>query len=126
MGDIVFAEIDGKLQSWTNSYSGEAPTPPPAAETPAYTGEAFTPPAAEATTSPSAEAPAPTSAASDTYSSPSAEAPSPSEYGSGSDDNEADSTGDWERLGYYNANDQTLDGMVFLNNKGGQGSGVFD
>lgn len=130
MGDIVYATIDGQLQSWTNSYGGEAPTAAPAAETPASsTGEALAPApaAAEATTSPSAEASAATSTASEVSSSPSSsEAPSPSEHGSGSGDPQADLTGDWVRSGYYNSADHTLDGMVFLNNKGGQGSGVFD
>ncbi|KAI9765122.1 MAG: target of Sbf [Geoglossum simile] len=37
-----------------------------------------------------------------------------------------DSTGDWLRAGYYNAQSQTLANLTFLNNMGGQGSGVFD
>lgn len=34
--------------------------------------------------------------------------------------------GNWGRQAYYNAADGTADGLVFLNNHGGQGSGVFD
>lgn len=34
--------------------------------------------------------------------------------------------GDWGRAGYYNSDSKVADGLVFLNNMGGQGSGVFD
>ena len=34
--------------------------------------------------------------------------------------------GQWSRQAYYNAEQQTADGLTFLNNMGGQGSGVFD
>ena len=34
--------------------------------------------------------------------------------------------GQWGRQAYYNAEQQTADGLTFLNNMGGQGSGVFD
>ncbi|KAK5101344.1 target of Sbf [Lithohypha guttulata] len=34
--------------------------------------------------------------------------------------------GNWGRQAYYNAVEGTADGLVFLNNMGGQGSGVFD
>lgn len=34
--------------------------------------------------------------------------------------------GDWGRQAYYNAENQTAKGLVFLNHNGGQGSGVFD
>jgi hypothetical protein len=32
----------------------------------------------------------------------------------------------FERIGYYNSVNQTLENLVFLGNYGGQGSGVFD
>lgn len=48
-------------------------------------------------------------------------APSPAP----SSDDEA-VVGDYKRTGYYNAAAGTADGLVFLNQKGGQGSGVFD
>ncbi|KAI9882779.1 MAG: hypothetical protein M1823_005477 [Watsoniomyces obsoletus] len=35
-------------------------------------------------------------------------------------------TGDWVRVAYYNAEKQTAEGLAFLGNHGGQGSGVFD
>ena len=34
--------------------------------------------------------------------------------------------GQWGRQAYYNAEQQTAEGLTFLNNMGGQGSGVFD
>jgi hypothetical protein len=34
--------------------------------------------------------------------------------------------GNWGRQAYYNAENQTAEGVVFLNHNGGQGSGVFD
>jgi hypothetical protein len=34
--------------------------------------------------------------------------------------------GNWGRQAYYNADNQTAEGLVFLNHNGGQGSGVFD
>ncbi|KAI9818966.1 MAG: target of Sbf [Thelocarpon impressellum] len=34
--------------------------------------------------------------------------------------------GDWARAAYYDAKSQKAEGLVFLNNLGGQGSGVFD
>lgn len=34
--------------------------------------------------------------------------------------------GDYKRTGYYNADEGTAEGLTFLNQKGGQGSGVFD
>jgi len=34
--------------------------------------------------------------------------------------------GTYERVGYYHADSQKLDNLVFLGNHGGQGSGVFD
>lgn len=45
----------------------------------------------------------------------------------GDDDDDADTVvGDYKRTGYYDADAQTAEGLVFLNQKGGQGSGVFD
>ena len=35
-------------------------------------------------------------------------------------------SGHYGRQAYYNADNQTADGLVFLNHNGGQGSGVFD
>jgi hypothetical protein len=35
-------------------------------------------------------------------------------------------SGDWQRSAYYCADDEISDGLAFLGNRGGQGSGVFD
>lgn len=35
-------------------------------------------------------------------------------------------TGDYSRIGYYDSASQYLDGLTFLGNHGGDGSGVFD
>lgn len=34
--------------------------------------------------------------------------------------------GEWDRVGYYGAESGTSEGLVMLNNNGGQGSGIFD
>lgn len=115
IGDIVTATINGEVVSWTNTYSGEPVTQP----------------APEAPTTAAAASAEPTPASSDS-SEPAAPEPSHSDDDEGdsnehsAEDSTGDSTGDWERVGYYDAASQTLDGMVFLNNKGGQGSGCFD
>lgn len=44
----------------------------------------------------------------------------------GDDDDDETVLGDYKRTGYYDADAQTAEGLVFLNRKGGQGSGVFD
>jgi hypothetical protein len=36
------------------------------------------------------------------------------------------SGGDWQRSAFYDSDNKISDGITFLNNKGGQGSGVFD
>lgn len=36
------------------------------------------------------------------------------------------SNGAWSRTAYYNADSKSAEGLVFLNNRGGQGSGVWD
>lgn len=97
VGDWVIATINGDVVSWKNEYPGGAA---PAAPTP--------PPAAGG----AGGAPAPAPAGS--YSAP---APAPS-VNTGA--------GTWGRQAYYNAEQGVADGLVFLNNMGGQGSGVFD
>jgi hypothetical protein len=103
--NMVTAVINGQTVSWVNQYFGPA-TPAPAS--PAA-------PAAPADTT------CATASAHPAAASPSAASPSKEEPGKG-----IDSTGAWTRIGYYNSKSQTNDGLVFLNNMGGQGSGVFD
>lgn len=42
------------------------------------------------------------------------------------DDTDDAAVGDYSRTGFYDADAGIADGLVFLNQKGGQGSGVFD
>uniref|UniRef100_A0A060TBZ8 glucan endo-1,3-beta-D-glucosidase n=1 Tax=Blastobotrys adeninivorans TaxID=409370 RepID=A0A060TBZ8_BLAAD len=65
-----------------------------------------------------ASSPAGSSAASSSSSSSSSAASSSSSSSS--------SSGDWSRKSYYNAESGTGDNLVFMNNMGGAGSGVFD
>jgi hypothetical protein len=124
LGDVVSAMIDGKLQSWTNTYSGQAnnapaapapapavpaPAPVPAANGPSQGSSGSAPPPAR----PAAKAPA--------AKAPAAKAPASSPSDSGSC-----SGSDWGREAYYDADSGTADGLVFLNYQGGKGSGTFD
>ncbi len=93
--------MDGVAVSWTNEYAGP--------------GTEATP-APEVASTPVAAPPDPAgSVASSTVSV--AESATPS-VNAGS--------GNWGRQAYYDAANQTADGLVFLNHNGGQGSGVFD
>lgn len=99
LGDMVYAEINGVMQSWKNDYSGGAATT-------------------------SATVPAAAAATSATISAPVASA---STSTSSSDDNETPTSGTgWTRQGYYNAENGTSSGITFLNHEGGSGSGCFD
>lgn len=104
LGDIVTATIDGIVQTWANNWAGYA------------TSSA----APAATSAPSAGSYGSSSSAS--------EASAPSYSSSSSSDNSGSNYGGegWTRQAYYNAEDQTADGVVFLNHEGGSGSGVFD
>jgi len=101
LGDIVTAVIDGVVQTWANNWSGEPTSAPAAAPAPA------------ATSAPAAPA----------YS-----APDSSSSSSSDSDNSGSNFGGtgWTRQAYYNAEQGTADGVVFLNHEGGSGSGVFD
>ena len=94
---MVVATINGQVVSWVNEYSGGAA---PAAATGA--------PDVAAAAAPAPAAPTQASQPSSQYNSASVPA------------------GDWGRAGYYNSETKTADGLVFLNNNGGEGSGVFD
>lgn len=71
--------------------------------------------------------PAQTAAGGASAATPSA-APSaaPSQDDTDADDADDAVVGDYSRTGYYDADAGIADGLVFLNQKGGQGSGVFD
>lgn len=93
----VTVTMDGKVVSWENDWSGKATAAPA--------------PAAATTTAAAAAAatPAATSAAAGTVAKAA-----------------VDPNAAYSRIGYYNAATQVLDGLTFLGNHGGQGSGVFD
>ena len=99
----VTATIDGKVVTWENNYfgpGGSAPTSTPVAADPA---KVATPIAAN----PSAKAATPVKAKAASSSSSS-------------------SSGAYSRVGYYDASSGSADGITFLGNYGGSGSGVFD
>ncbi|KAI1392782.1 putative TOS1-like glycosyl hydrolase-domain-containing protein [Hypoxylon trugodes] len=98
--DMVSAYIDGKLVSWENNYFGPSTTPAPAAT--AAVASAYN---------------AVTSAAESIKSKVSSAVSSSSSV----------PAGDYERVAYYNAKDQTADGLVFLANLGDPSlSGTWD
>lgn len=101
VGDVATATIDGKVVSWVNEYDGGAqPTPVnPGAE-----------PANQATPKEANPPDQPANQAAPKVVTPTINA----------------GNGQWGRQAYYSAERQIADGLTFLNNMGGQGSGVFD
>ncbi|KAF1810645.1 hypothetical protein P152DRAFT_366171, partial [Eremomyces bilateralis CBS 781.70] len=100
VGDVVVATIDGQAVSWINEYDGgaaAAPTPAPAA------------PAADANVAPAGT-----------------KVPTLSKVPQVKKPYTPSSGGDFERVAYFNMDDGQSEGITFLNNMGGQGSGVFD
>ncbi|KAF9869603.1 hypothetical protein CkaCkLH20_12900 [Colletotrichum karsti] len=115
-GDVwVTATIDGIVQSWINTWNGPTPDAAPVAETPVAA------PVVAPTPTPAPAVPNVLdlvgSLAAPKASSSSSKASTPSTGSSGSD---------YSRVGYYNAEKAIADGIVFLGNYGGQGSGKFD
>jgi hypothetical protein len=101
VGDVVYATIDGKLVSWINTYSGQ-------------TAAAAAVSSSAAATTTSAISTKTTSKATSTETSTASTATGTTV------------SGDYKRIAYYSAEDQTSDGVTFLNNMGGSGSGVWD
>ncbi|KXH60426.1 hypothetical protein CSAL01_05707 [Colletotrichum salicis] len=114
--DWVVAEIDGKVVSWINNYFG--PTPAAPAATPAVAPVVAEPsPTPTPSQAPAAAAiPQPASQASSSKAAASSKAASSS----------GSVSGDYNLVGYYNADKAIANGIVFLGNYGGQGSGKFD
>ncbi|KAL0935367.1 uncharacterized protein CTRU02_209958 [Colletotrichum truncatum] len=109
-GDVwVTATIDGIVQSWINTWHGPTPEAAPPAETPVAA------PIVTPSPTPTPEAPFVAAAVPKPASSSKAKAPSTGSSGS-----------DYTRVAYYNADKAIADGIVFLGNYGGQGSGKFD
>lgn len=111
--DVIVATIAGQVVSWKNNWygpDGSNPTPTPAAnkpDTPVVPAVVF----AKPTSAPAAKAP---------------NAPAKSTKAASSKPGAANGNSAYTRTGYYDAESQTLDGLVFLGNYGGAGSGVFD
>ncbi|KAG5983820.1 hypothetical protein E4U55_007053 [Claviceps digitariae] len=115
--EMVFANINNKIVSWENNWFGGAAPPQKA------------PAAAPA----AAPAPAPAQPPAAKGAAGAALKPDTSEHSAGSDKAKSKSKGkpapsgsDWDRVAYYNADDQIVENMVFMGNYGGTGSGVFD
>lgn len=101
--DVVTATINGVVQTWENNYFG--------------------PGGAVAT-----DAPSPAAAkVEDAKSTPVAAAAKPAAPVANQKQKQAaDPNAAYTRSGYYDAESQTLDGLTFLGNYGGDGSGIFD
>ena len=95
---MVTATINGEVTTWMNQYECDPATTAPADNARVEGGSP-----AGATTSISSAASAPSAM-------PTMNA----------------GAGNWGRQAYYNADNQTAEGLIFLNHNGGQGSGVFD
>lgn len=104
----VTATIDGVVQSWLNNYWPDEETPAPMPPLQSQ-GRAPAPAAAPAPQPVPAPAPEPQAA------------PAPSIYKSG----KPPVVVDYSRIGYYDSASGTADGVTFLGNYGGQGSGKF-
>lgn len=131
VGDMVTATIDGQVVSWTNMWDGHGVATPAAGSgsgsnpgvqaagaAGGLIGNVVESIAAVATGGASWQG---SSSGSGSGSGSSGNSGSSSSSSSGSG-----SAGDWSRTGYYDSDSQTADGIAFLNNMGGQGSGVFD
>lgn len=107
VGDMVTATIDGQVVSWINQYAGTKPSSAVGEGGDALAGSkpVFSVAVSSAIAVSSVISVTPQQSAS-----PSVNAGS----------------GNWGRQAYYDAGNQTADGLVFLNHNGGQGSGVFD
>jgi hypothetical protein len=121
VGGIVIATINGDVVSWTNNYDGKgaAPAPTPAVAATVTVPGACPKPAAAVPTGPP---PAPISAQPAVKPAMLFEAPKPKSRPSTG----APAVGDWSQVAYFNSDDKSSNGVTFLNNKGGQGSGVWD
>ncbi len=119
VGDLVFATIDGKLESWTNTYNGL-----PTSATQSSSSENGIISSAAVVQSPS------TISSQNAASTPQAASSS-----AASSAYTPVATGDWVQTAYYESCTGTAKGVTFLNNKGGGGlnygggngiSGVWD
>ncbi|GKT43113.1 PGA52-like protein [Colletotrichum spaethianum] len=115
----VTATIDGIVQSWINTWHGPTPEVAAPANTPAV------PPVASPSPTPTPAQPAFVAAAvPQPASSKASSSKAAGSKAAGSTSGTV--TGDYTRVAYYNADKAVADGIVFLGNYGGQGSGKFD
>ncbi|KAK7985008.1 TOS1-like glycosyl hydrolase-domain-containing protein [Apiospora saccharicola] len=118
VGDTVHAKINGQDVSWTNTWDGKGVASP----------EGAAPAAA-----PAAKAAADIDISSSKFvksekiaSAPKAGSSYPAASSPQKTDTSSVPTGDYARIGYYDALSGQADGITFLGNLGGGGSGVFD
>lgn len=117
----VTATIDGQVVSWINNYFGPTPAPEaPAPPAPAPAPAAPTPEVVAPPPSPANEAPA---ASPGEGAQPGQEPDKPHKSHKAP---QRPKRGDYGRIGYYHADAQIAEGVTFLGNYGGQGSGKFD
>lgn len=112
LGAPVTATIDGVVVSWLNNWSGQSTAAPNA-------GAAAASPTGYAASAAAAASPAAAAAGANS---------SPASYSSSSSSAASNPSilNGWTRQAYYNADNGTAEGVVFLNHYGGSGSGVFD
>ncbi|QDS67711.1 hypothetical protein FKW77_005634 [Venturia effusa] len=126
VGDMVVATINGDVVSWVNTYDGR-PAPAPTQMVPVtvtVAGSCPDPAPAAPTAAPPVPAPAEPAPppAPDAPSQPAAE-PATLSKAPGSS---TSAFGDWVQVAYFNSDEKRSSGITFLNNRGGQGSGVWD
>lgn len=103
IGDWVTVTMNGQVVSWRNEYGGPSISVPPVATSTTSMTQSLTTSIEALLTI--------TSSPSSSY---------------GALPSIIAEAGTWVRQAYYNATSRTADGLVFLNNHGGAGSGVFD
>jgi hypothetical protein len=117
----VTATIDGQVVSWVNNYFGptEAPAASPA-ETAAPVANAQPSPAPPPAAVPAPATPGTNGGGSEEISNDSTGNPI---WSKTKHAKQGDGSGEYSRVGYYDASSQVADGITFLGNYGGQGSG---
>lgn len=121
-GEWITATIDGQVVSWVNNWFGGAPATEAAVAAPTENAAAAIVPAPEPTTEVAAAVPKSSSSVKQVKAKTTTSQAQPSDSSSSG----SAAGGDWERVAYYNAEQQVADNIVFLGNYGGGGSGVFD
>jgi hypothetical protein len=126
VGDMVTATINGVVVSWINTYDGKPKPTPAAAASVTVTVPGSC--AKQAASAPTAPLPPPIPAPAPTPAQPVVKPAMLFENSKvqSNPSSGAFAVGDWNQVAYFNSDEKTSNGVVFLNNKGGQGSGVWD